>query len=334
MAIAYDNKTSGGVAQTASSLTVSHVVSGSNTLLLVLVEWYNSTSVTISGVTYAGTSMTQLRTDTVTVTGSTTLTTAIYYLVAPTSGTNNIVASFSSLVSAQLAGLSLTGVDQSSPIDAHNGTTGSTSSLSISVTSVADNAWGASIGGDQPGRTLTTGSSQTEIFNGSSGNSVAAAGYKGPFSPAGSQTFSYSANASGVWAISAVTIAPAAVTNLSLSVFDSSTVSESTTLLEIHKISTSDSSSVTESTSIVLVIPNISIFDSSTVTENVAILERHNINTNDSSTVTDIPIAIYYPPQIFDSSTVTENTIVTIATIVPVDETSQANWIIGLKIWS
>src|SRR5262249_48834059 len=83
----------------ASSVTFSKSVSASSTLLMVHVM-----SSYVTGVTYAGVSMTMA-----TSTGGG----AVFYLVNPTSGTNNVVVSLSQAAGSLGTAVSYTGTDTS-----------------------------------------------------------------------------------------------------------------------------------------------------------------------------------------------------------------------------
>src|SRR5262249_26890229 len=88
----------------ASSVTFPKSVSATSTLLIVHI-----TSSLVSGATYAGVTMTAA-----TSSGQGT----IYYLVNPTSGTNNVVVSFSSAAQSLGSAISYTGTDTTNPIGA------------------------------------------------------------------------------------------------------------------------------------------------------------------------------------------------------------------------
>lgn len=100
----------------ASSMTFSHTVSaGSNLLLLVSVAlWDNGDYVT--GVTYNNFTMNKaIDTDIFT-----TWKPSLWYLVAPATGTNNVVVSFgggdSSVLGAVAGATTFTGIDQTTPL--------------------------------------------------------------------------------------------------------------------------------------------------------------------------------------------------------------------------
>ena len=121
---AVDNASSGTTASdTASSITVSHTTgSGSNRLMLVGISYNNDDYETVTGVTYNGTSLTQVGT----VNNSDDARVCIYSLVAPDSGTHNVIINFSdALNDGAIAGVvTFTGVDQSTPLGTFVSSTG------------------------------------------------------------------------------------------------------------------------------------------------------------------------------------------------------------------
>lgn len=135
MAIAFDTATNPALAN-ATSNTVAHTCTGTDRFLYVSV-WMRA--VTCTGVTYGGVAMTEIGTRV--LTGDSDYI-AHYYLKNPASGSNNIVASFSGSNYSMVGAASYTGVDQTSPLDANNNRAATTSSnLTTSVTTVADNCW-------------------------------------------------------------------------------------------------------------------------------------------------------------------------------------------------
>jgi len=132
MAIALDS-TSTGQAAGASSLTISHTVgSGSNRALVVIVHTIGGDLMSSGSVTYNGTSMGSP------VLAAASANTYAYVLVAPASGTANIVITFNAGGTyANAVAASFTGVDQSTPVSTTasftNGFATSPRSLSITI---------------------------------------------------------------------------------------------------------------------------------------------------------------------------------------------------------
>lgn len=105
MAIAFDTFSS-GKSNSTSSLVVSHTITGSDTILVVQTMCNGAFT---TGVTYNGTSMTLLLQDKNGGGGGSG--TGVYYLLNPSTGTNNIVASLSTNFIVCTA-VSYTGVSQ------------------------------------------------------------------------------------------------------------------------------------------------------------------------------------------------------------------------------
>lgn len=163
MAVAFDARSEGENNTSATSLTVSHTCTGSDRVLYVF-AWSGSGLVDISTVTgtYNGTSMAIKFTGT----DQTNRPVRVFRLVAPSTGANNIVLSWSGNDYVRLIGASFTGVDQTTPDDAQvwiDGSGGGTSS-SGNVTSATGNMVVDIVYGQGNGVTgLTAGAGQTEV---------------------------------------------------------------------------------------------------------------------------------------------------------------------------
>lgn len=170
MTIAFDAGSSGSTGW-AGSVTVSHTVSGTDRILIAGCS-HNSLSDKVSGVTYNGVSMTRIRADFLS-NGSTCL----YYLIAPATGTHDLVFTFaSSDVAAVCVGASFTGVDQATPVSSDAGWTGSyaTSPRSLTVTTTTGGV-AVDIIGSGLSHTFSVGAGQTQVANLNNGGTVWAA---------------------------------------------------------------------------------------------------------------------------------------------------------------
>lgn len=149
MAIAVD-AVSSSTNTSGTSQTTSHTCTGSD-LILFVGAWTRGTNAPTA--TYNGVSMTQISSRVGPISGDGDYV-SLFYLIAPATGTNNIVVSLSASNLIATIGVSYTGAKQSSQPDASN-TYGPTSATTdnVSVTTVADNAWGIMVG-----RTNGTGS--------------------------------------------------------------------------------------------------------------------------------------------------------------------------------
>ena len=137
MAIALDAVTNNSSA-TATSITYSHTCTGSDRMLFVWVSSGGGDFVT--GVTYAGVSMTQLGKI---KQGSIAGYTYLYCLFAPSTWANNIVCSASSSTAWNTMATSYTWVNQSNTMDATatSSITSATLNFSTNLTTTADNCW-------------------------------------------------------------------------------------------------------------------------------------------------------------------------------------------------
>lgn len=189
-----------------SSLTCAHTVSGSNRELVNWVSWYHWAS-TLSGSAYNGVSLTAIP--------SGSAANGQYHidglhLIAPATGTNNLVATFSgSVYDVGMGSVSFTGADQTTPLGTAVTATGTSTTPSVTVSSAAGEIVvdGLAI---IHGGTLTVGGSQTQRWN-----EIALAGtikYAGSTQGgAASTTNTWTNSTSQVWAQGAVPVKPVAV---------------------------------------------------------------------------------------------------------------------------
>jgi hypothetical protein len=127
-----DNTTSGSI-DGLSSITISHATSGTNRLMLVGVTFNNDNNETVTSVTYNGVALTLKGTET----NSDDARVEIWSLVAPDTGTHNVVITFSAALAQEgIAGvMTFNGVDQSTPLGSFYSVQGddtATASLDIS----------------------------------------------------------------------------------------------------------------------------------------------------------------------------------------------------------
>ena len=178
VSVATYDAASSGVTEDTTTLTVAHTcTTQGDRLLVVSVAVWDTVETTPTGVTYAGVAMTMqgsmIRTDDSRV-GLTTWT-----LVAPATGTNNIIATFATNGSdIILGGDSFYGVDQVTPVGTHatNKSGGTVVTVNI-VTSLGDMVvYASTLSLRTP--TSTTGSGQTERWDvsGLTGSALSAQG--------------------------------------------------------------------------------------------------------------------------------------------------------------
>ena len=186
MAIAFDAAVGGEDNTAGTSITLSLTVgSGSDRMLVVGV----GTGVTggiyrVSGVTYNGDAMTQR---VGTIAPQANFVHGLWYLINPDSGTNNVVASFSTSASLSWMGAAAyTGVAQTAPEASNSGTGAGTTEVG-SVVSTSDNAWGV-MWGVNNGNSISASTGCTERADGVRGSIFDS---NGPKTPAGSISMTF-----------------------------------------------------------------------------------------------------------------------------------------------
>lgn len=231
--IAFDAASS-AKAGSASSLSWSHTCSGSDRLLVV---GTNSGDLTagdrvVNSITYNGVNLTKIRSD-----DSGNSRAEIWYLVNPANGANTLQVNFAgSNIDIQAGAISLTGVDQSAPLDANNGAVGSSTSSSVSVTTSADNAWVVDALIVEGSPSVSVGGGQTSRWFQNNVNSRGRGSTEGPKTPAGSVSMSWSLESSQPWRISAASFAPTSISTVSPPALDITASLPASTQLYTAKI--------------------------------------------------------------------------------------------------
>ena len=177
MAIAFDTITTPANV-TATSLTFSHTTTGANRILFVGILTGGGDIVT--GVTYAGVSMTLVNKN-ILASGNVIY---LYVLVAPASGANNVVVSQSASAFLDAAAISYTGAKQSGQPDANTTGAGTGTSLTTTLTTIADNSWTVEIFRDPNLNQIPTAGAGTTLRNNTQYVSILDS--NGPKTPAGS----------------------------------------------------------------------------------------------------------------------------------------------------
>jgi len=151
------------------SLTFPHTVGagGTNRILVVAASFFDAATpmVTVSSITYAGQSLTMLAEKT---NATNRIRSEMWYRIAPATGANNIVVTFSENAKALAAGRSYTNVHQTTPFGAVATADGGNSAPSVAVSSATGELVVDTVGirqnvtGDQ---TLTVGANQVQRYN-------------------------------------------------------------------------------------------------------------------------------------------------------------------------
>lgn len=159
MAIAFDAASGIGYEASANSITLSHTCTGNERLLIVGVTTRANTGADIiTGVTYNSVAMTRINTAKESGASSDDDRLYLYYLIAPDTGTHNIVASASATGVMYIRGASYTGCRQENQPDNYDSavfdypTANITKALTPNVNNcwlvgVADNGFGAFVAG-------------------------------------------------------------------------------------------------------------------------------------------------------------------------------------------
>ncbi len=203
MAIAYDNATAAVSGAGVSSLTFSHTVGSGlqNSVLLVGAHYYSVGFVAVSSITYNAVNLTLIQRNN---NGAAAATVEVWGLANPASGANNVVITLASSIAGTITGTarSYQNVPQTSFVDSQSTTpnvvTGTHSSQSTSVTTVAVNAWLTDF--IVCPNTPTAGGSQAHPVSAGVANSMGGSSDLGPIlvpaSTAMSQSWTSSATAS------------------------------------------------------------------------------------------------------------------------------------------
>ena len=177
MAIAIDTTSQSGAWNNAeSSVTYSHTCNGSDRVLVVFVTNYAG-AVTVSGITYNGTALTQVGTR-ISYNSSTRWVTA-WVLIAPASGANNVVVTLSGTDYVRTMATSLTGAYQTTQPNANSSlasTASGTINQSVTTTNTNMLLWGVDTNatGTSGTGTILLGSGFGELRTHASTASVAA----------------------------------------------------------------------------------------------------------------------------------------------------------------
>jgi hypothetical protein len=183
MAIARDNSLI--VTGSGTSLSSAFTVSGANTILFVITSSAGANPAT--AVTYNGVSLTQIGTN---VTPNACAN--FWYLLNPATGSHTLSATGYANSGIGLVGQSYTGVNQGSPINVTNQTSGSGTSFTISATTTADNCWGIMLGASGGGSAISASTNANLIQSQINGDSsIALFDTNSAQTPAGSKSMAF-----------------------------------------------------------------------------------------------------------------------------------------------
>ena len=194
MALAFD-ATSNSTGGSVTSVTWSHTTSGADRALIVGVSFWNGSTESITGVTYAGTAMTSIGS----ALSPNNERAQQWKLSNPATGANNVVVSFSSVVDAACGAVSFTGARQTtaSLTGTQATATGTSTAPSVNVSSAPGEIVVDTLSSDV-GDPDTVGAGQTERWNASSPEADGAGSTE---AGAATVTMSWTLGASVPWAL-------------------------------------------------------------------------------------------------------------------------------------
>ncbi len=161
---------------------------------------------TLTGITYAGNAMTQIGSP---IQGPTGQYLYLYYIVSPTTGSNNMVASFSGSQNCALRGISFSGTAITGIPDSSNSGSGASGSASLSTTTIADNCIGVLFARFDNGGPIASTNMTSSIAMGATAGSFAIIGYSALKTPAGTLTMvATSSDTSGAYGARIISLAP------------------------------------------------------------------------------------------------------------------------------
>src|SRR5437667_7571975 len=184
-----------------STTTWAHTTSGTNRVLVVGVSWANITTRTVTSVTYGVQTMTSAGS----AVNAGNAGAQIFYLVAPAVGSNTVTVTLSGSANSLVGGaVTLTGVNQTTPLGIFASATGSSTTPSVTVTSNTGETVIDTVSLTSSGA-MTVSGGQTQQWQ--AGTSGRGAGSTKP--GASSPTMSW-ASGNFAWAIGAVGVKPVA----------------------------------------------------------------------------------------------------------------------------
>src|SRR3990167_2462235 len=206
MAIAFDAGTH-KTAETGTTLTYSPTVgAGANRILVVGASDGDTSSDTITGITYGGVAMTRFPNGFV---GSAVASSFLYFLVAPATGANNVVVTCSLSHSLRSACASYTGAAQTGQPDSGANEANTATPVELNGTTVADNSW--AVGYCQAGDAITA-SAGTTLRGSGTGSAHQIMDKNAATTPAGAFTLNFTIGSTTESSSCFGSIAPVAAT--------------------------------------------------------------------------------------------------------------------------
>lgn len=214
VAIAYDATASGSAPAASTSLTYAHTCTGSN-LILIVTTVCGAATQSVTGITYAGAAMTKVAGSEKSQAQNGTI--ALWYLVNPSSGANNVIVSFTSDVLSS-ASTSYTGARQvNQPDNSTNNSAGAGGSITTTLATVSDNCW--TVLGASSNQLTAIGAgagttSRSSITGSGTALSLGILDSNGPKTPAGNSSLIATGTA-GFWVTGMISLVPSTISNIS-----------------------------------------------------------------------------------------------------------------------
>lgn len=213
MAIVHDADASSftnGFNAVPGTIAFNHTCTGSNLILWLAVQIFQDVSGvgSVVSATYNGVAMTKYVDHLAT---GTTMYTALYYLIGPSTGTNSLSVLFTGAVDdIGMQSSSYTGVDQTTGVDASGTGEGFGTTATATFSSMADNCEFIDSMIHFGTGAITKGANQTLVNrNNATSTSKGSSFLTTPKTPAGSVSMSWTWTGSGDWSISAASFKPA-----------------------------------------------------------------------------------------------------------------------------
>lgn len=211
--VAFDAASSATRTATGTTLSVSHTFGGSNRAALINVTYFANPSQVASSLTIGGSStgVTLVHEDSDGVNGNAAKRHVVYRAVAPASGAQTVLfTAAGDMVDGAIEVVSLTGVDQTTPVGTAAIAEGSSTAPSVNVTSASGELVVDAVCSFFPAANVTTDASQTQRVENESwgGNDAIAA--MSTEAGAGTVTMSHTLGSSADWSIVGIPFKPVA----------------------------------------------------------------------------------------------------------------------------
>jgi len=188
----------------STTITISFANTAGDLLIVPESFWQtNSGTGNITGITYNGVALTRAVDQTVNtgIGPPYGLRSQIWYLIAPATGTNNLVITITSIVeilAVRTGLLTLAGADQTTPLDQTGTNTGTSSTLTSSVTTTANGEYIVDAVANFSGNDITKDGTQTVIMDFTSLGTSGGGSYFAQTS-AGAKTMQWTSPGSDPW---------------------------------------------------------------------------------------------------------------------------------------